>query len=167
MDSAKMTNTNTRPDFMEPLPKRRKMSDPTPIYALRVRVFENNIEAVLSHYTEPELFSLKQSVSELFTEPFGSDTRIFFSTELVDLEDSEDEFGCDMVVTCHMDIGLADAVQIPIPKEWLKRTICFGFRGTDKEYNLVGDRLPIRPLQLGISPWGNDVRVQFVNADDE
>lgn len=165
MDSADMTMT--RPDFMEPLPKRRKMSDPIPAYALRVKVFENNMEAVLSHYTEPELFSLKQSVSELFKEPFGSDTRIFFSTDLVDLDDEYDEFGCDMIVTCYMDIGLAEPTQIPIPKEWMKRTICFGFRGTDKEYQLVGDKLPIRPMQLGISPWGDDVRVQCVNVDDE
>lgn len=163
-----MTST-TRPTFMEPIPKRRKMSDSTPVYTLHVRVFENNQEAVISHYTVPEISSLTYVAEEMFKEPFGSDTRIYFNVNLVDAEHDEDDddYGSDLVVTCHMDIGLPEATQIPIPKEWLKRTLRQGFRATDKTYNLVGDKIPIRPPQWGFSPWPDNICMQFVPAEEE
>jgi hypothetical protein len=154
---------STRPDFMEPLPKRRKVS--RPVYTLRVRVFENNQEAVLSHYSEPELASIKHVVSEMFKVPFGEDTKVFFSTDLVDLEDSDEGYGSDMVVTCFADVGLQEPIRTPIPMDWLKRTIRLGARNTEKDYRLIGDKIPVTLPQWGFSPWGEDMRVQFVDLE--
>ena len=114
-------------------------------HALTITVYENGVEYPTSGYSGQELAALIEAIEDLWSPTYHSDRRF------VVVEDDDDT----LLLVYRDDAFNMDA---PIPDEWLKKTIRFGLKN---DLKLVGDRIPIRPRQLGLSPWPADVKVAF------
>lgn len=114
-----------------------------PVLQLTITVYENGRKAPLDGYSGQELAALEECIWDLWSPTYHS-TRSF-----------QVDFGDDEAFLYYTD----GETLLPIPEEWLTKTIRFGFK--TEPLKLVGDRLPIKPRQLGLSPWPDTVHVQF------
>lgn len=116
-----------------------------PIFThLKITVYENGHRASLDDYSGQELAALEECIWDLWSPTYHS-TRSF-----------EVDFGDDDAVLIYCDSETKTL--LPIPEDWMTKTIRFGLK---TDLKLVGDRLPIKPRQLGLSPWPASVHVQF------
>lgn len=122
---------------------------------INVTVYVKGQELKPNLMTEPELTAIIECVNELF-QNYGS--RTFFDTTI-----GEDENGNDVILThCYQATPDGrDSHWIPIPQDWETRTVRFANK---KVYNLIGDRLPVTPRQLGLSPWDH-VEIKLTDWD--
>lgn len=115
---------------------------------LKIFVYENGRLYDPAYYSAPELDALIEVIEDLWSPTYNS-THAFF----VELDE---ESNAMTLVHKDMDTGKS----LPFTEEWLTKTIRFGWG--KEPLKLVGDRLPVAPRQLGLSPWPSDVRVQFL-----
>ena len=114
-------------------------------YALTITVYENGQEYPVTGYSGPELTALTEVIEELWSPTYHSER----SFQVIDGDDDE-------LLLVYRDA--VTGLDAPIPDEWLKKTIRFGLKN---DLRLVGDRIPVQPRQLGLSPWPADVKVAF------
>ena len=99
-----------------------------------------------------ETAAIIECVDDLF-KTYGS--KIFFSTTL-----EED----DLLVNCFIETPDGrDSHWIPFPSEYETKTLTFA---NGKVYRLIGDKIPVAPRQLGLSPW-EFVEVKLTNYDED
>jgi hypothetical protein len=90
--------------------------------------------------TEPEVAAILECVHDLFR-TYGS--KIYFDASLSD----EDE----LLLHCFEETPDGrDSHWIPFPKEWETKTVTMS---NQKVFKLIGDKIPVTPRQLGLSPW--------------
>jgi hypothetical protein len=118
-----------------------------PITQLRITVYENGRMVPADGYSAHELAALDEAIEELWSPTFHS-TRSF---EVDVADDSE-----TLLLVYRDDCSTTN---LPIPEAWLTKTLRFGVKR--EPLRLVGDRLPIKPRQFGLSPWPDLVQVQF------
>lgn len=120
----------------------------------KVTVYEKGQEFKPSLMTEPEVAAILECIHELFR-TYG--TRIYFDATVDEEEDT-------LVIHCYEETPDGkDSHWIPFPKEWEAKAIPMSNR---RVFNLIGDKIPITPRQLGLSPW-NFVEIKITNYDDE
>lgn len=105
-------------------------------YGLNVTVFQDGTTVPIHMYTPDEQRRLKECILEWFTP-------VYSSTEAFSIEDriwshEADRLRWIVVYTKHNGVY---AARVPIPQEWISKEITLG----TKTYNLVGDKLPVRP----------------------
>lgn len=113
-------------------------------YALRIFIYENGQLASWDNYSGQEMASLVDTIHGFWETPYLS--YLCFVVRY----DHDDE------PCLHLVNG--DDMNAAFPEEWLTKIITFGF---GNPYRLVGDKIPIRPEQYGLSPWPADVKVLF------
>jgi ubiquitin C len=106
------------------------------VYGLNVTVFQNGTTVPLHLYTPDEQRRLKESILEWF-EP------VYSSTEAFSIEDRIWSNDADRLrwIVIYTNLDGQYPVRIPIPPAWISKEITLG----TKTYNLVGDKLPVRP----------------------
>ena len=119
----------------------------TPVYVLRVFVYEDGKFSDWDYYSGQESASLVDTIHALWRTPYGSDICIDFRYD-------HDDRPC-----LHCIRG--DNTNAPFPEEWLTKTLTFGHGKTATTHQLVGDQIPITPGQYGLSAWTADVKVRF------
>jgi hypothetical protein len=117
------------------------------VYSLRIYVYENGERIDLDNYSGQEMASLTDTIQELWKPTYNSN--LFF-----DVRDNDQWLSCLYCTN-------GDDENAPFPEEWLTKTLEYGYGKTAKTYRLVGDKIPIRPAQYGLSPWPADVKVLF------
>jgi len=128
-------------------PKMTELLKPAPVYKLRIYVYENGERIDFDNYSGQEMASLTDTIQQLWKPTY-------MSTLFFDVRDGE-----DWLPRLHCING--DDEDAPFPEEWLTKTLEYGYGKTGKTYRLVGDKIPIRPEQYGLSPWPADVKVLF------
>lgn len=113
------------------------------VFALTITVYENGKEFPLGGYSGKEIEALIEAIEDLWSPTYHSERHFDVVFE-----------GDDELLVVYRE----GAHECPIPEEWLTKVIRFGLKD---DYKLVGDRIPIRPRQLGLSPWPADVKVAF------
>lgn len=119
-----------------------------------VTVYVKGQELKTELMTEPEVAAIVECVDDLF-KTYGS--KLYFDTTLDPDTDT-------LLVHCYAETEDGhDSHWIPFPAEYETKTITFANR---KTYTLIGDRIPIAPRQLGLSPW-EFVEIKITNWDTE
>lgn len=116
-------------------------------YALSIQIYEGGSLQSATGYSGKEIEALEEVILSLWS-PTYSSTRSFE----VMLDDD------DELVLIYRDSK--DGLEYPMPNEWLTKTITVG----TKEVSLVGDRIPVNPRKLGLTPWIHPVHVQFFQS---
>lgn len=119
----------------------------------KITVFVKGQELKAELMTEPEVAAILECVHDLFR-TYGS--KIYFDASLSD----ED----DLLLHCFEETPDGrDSYWIPFPSEWTAKTVTMS---GGKEFKLIGDKIPVTPRQLGLSPW-EFVEIKVTNYDDE
>lgn len=119
-----------------------------PVTQLNITVYENGRQVSPSGYSGQELAALEEAIEGLWSPTYHS-------TKAFEVDVTDDE---ELILVYREDCSFTN---LPIPNEWLTKTLRFGLKD---DLKLVGDRLPIRPRQFGVSPWPDRVHVQFTLA---
>lgn len=114
-----------------------------PVFALLITVYENGKEVSLGGYSGKEVEALIEAIEDLWSPTYHSERHFEVVVE-----------GDDDLLLVYRD----GAYECPFPEDWLSKVIRFGLK---TDLKLVGDRIPIQPRQLGLSPWPADVKVAF------
>ena len=115
---------------------------------LLVKIKEDDLLLDLDYMTSHEIVAIEECIYELF------DTR-----------GSPSQFECYMTSSGIIVICANSGDIVEIPEEWKEKTIEFGWKGARKELKLIGDYIPIEPVQLGARPWGK-VSLKFIDYAD-
>jgi hypothetical protein len=119
----------------------------------KITVFVKGQELKPELMTEPEVSAILECVHDLFR-CYGS--KIYFEGSLSD----EDE----LLLHCFEETPNGrDSYWIPFPSVWTTKTVAMS---NGKEFKLIGDKIPVTPRQLGLSPW-DFVELKVTNYDDE
>lgn len=113
-------NTN-RPSFFEPYPKMPERL----VYRLKIHVYENGVEC---YFFDPR--EVSEEIKKFF----------YYYDKQFTIGWSGEVDGPVKLTLCYLDY---DDNDLPIPSEWLKKTLTFGHPKKERELRLVGDRLPI------------------------
>jgi hypothetical protein len=124
---------------------------PEPVYKLRIYVYENGELNSWDFYSGQEMASLEDTINELWRPTYNSN--LYFDVDC--------EYSDDGPSQCYLYCGIGEDKRAAFPEEWLTKTLNYGYGKTAKTYRLVGDKIPIRPEQYGLSPWPADVKVLF------
>jgi large subunit ribosomal protein L40e len=118
------------------------------VYGLNVTVFQTGTAVPLHLFTPDEQRRLKECILEWFT-PVYSSTEAFSIQDLIWSHDA-DRLRWIVIYTKQEGFALE---RIPIPPEWISKEIVLG----TKTYNLVGDKLPVRPDDA----WSSTLQVRL------
>lgn len=118
------------------------------VYGLNATVFQAGTAVPLHLFTPDEQRRLKECILEWFT-PVYSSTEAFSIQDLIWSHDA-DRLRWIVIYTKQDGFALE---RIPIPPEWISKEIVLG----TKTYNLVGDKLPVRPDDA----WSSTIQVQL------
>jgi hypothetical protein len=118
----------------------------------KITVYVKAQELKAELMTEPEVAAILECVHDLFS-TYGS--KIYFDASL-----EEDE----ILLHCFQETPDGrDSHWIPFPEDWRTKTVGMA---NGKTFNLIGDKIPVTPRQLGLSPW-EFVEVKITDYDDE
>jgi hypothetical protein len=121
------------------------------VYALRIFVYENGQKHSWDYYSGQEMASLEATINGLWEPTYNSN--LYFEVDC--------EYSDEVPSQCYLYCTNGYDEHAAFPEEWLTKTLEYGYGKTAKTYRLVGDQIPIRPEQYGLSPWPADVKVKF------
>lgn len=116
------------------------------VYGLNTQVFQNNLPLPIALLTQDERRRMKEAILEWFTP-------VYPSTESFSIEEriwSHEPNTIRWIVVYTKNDG-DYPVRIQIPSSWVTKEITLG----TKTYNLVGDKLPVRPEDT----WNENLQV--------
>ncbi len=118
------------------------------VYGLNVTVFQNGTTVPLYMYTPDEQRRLKECILEWFTP-------VYSSTESFSIEDRIWSREADRLrwIVIYTKTDGKYPVRIQIPPAWISKEITLG----TNVYNLVGDKLPVRPDDA----WSSTLQVRL------
>jgi len=118
------------------------------VYGLNVTLFQNGTTVPLDLFTPDEQRRLKECILEWFTP-------VYSSTESFSIEDRIWSFDADKLrwIVIYTKNEGQYSERIPIPSSWISKQITLG----TNTYNLVGDKLPVRPDDS----WSSTLQVRL------
>lgn len=122
------------------------------IYALRIRIFEDNAEMRFHEYNEEEQHAIRACILDLI--PIFSSR---FNFDIDSVIDSENEWSS--VLVCHMD----HEYRIPFPLSLMDRVVYYS-NGSEK--HLVGEKLRVHPRSDRYK-WAEKVEILLEEYEEE
>jgi hypothetical protein len=121
-------------------------------YALRINVFENDVEVGFHNYDDSKQYAIRQCIEDMLECPHSQ-----FHFDVESVVGSENEWVS--VLVCRVDLGGENMFSVPFPIAILDKIVYYS-SGTEKP--LVGSRLHVHPH----GDWPTKVEI-LLEAYDE